>query len=324
LPNLQNLAPSSPTTIQLAMPQLSSTLMPDSLPALNLNGADIEIRAKLQSAPAVAEMPDAVFPDSDQLRAPLADEDILRWRTTAARTGSATSNDGAGWNDLFSKLRLSDDATEVDHTQTDATGLSLVGLDPRFVSPHATTVDSPGTAASVTSAPLGSAPLIRQMPVPSPSGQPIQVPTGDLNYEERAAAFSEQVGRRIMDNIRIEKWEVKIRLDPENLGPLDIRLDVDGNNVSAMFGVNSADVQSLLEQGLSKLRNSFESSGYTLNAWNFDSSNAGSSSSRRDKTAAAALAPLDEPAARKIAVAKNTALAARASSSSASAIDLFV
>jgi hypothetical protein len=91
-----------------------------------------------------------------------------------------------------------------------------------------------------------------------------------------------------------------------------------------MFGVNSADVQGLLEHGLSKLRSNFESSGYALNGWNFGASNPGNSSPRRDTPAPPVLAAIEAPV-RRAAIETNTqSLATRAASNPVSAVDLFV
>jgi hypothetical protein len=210
-------------------PQNSALNLPSMSPppqALTLDVSAILIRALPESAAGAATKQDPDLVAQQTSQSPLADEDILRWRTASVHASVAATAEGSDWNASFSKLRLSPEAlataaTAGNHEQ----GVPDPGLSttPSFTS----TVEAATTALTPSGAQAVPAPLAPRVAESAKAEQPIQVPAGDLTYEDRAAAFSEQVGRRIVESIRTEKWEVNIRLDPEHLAPLDIRLDVD-------------------------------------------------------------------------------------------------
>ena len=136
---------------------------------------------------------------------------------------------------------------------------------------------------------------------------------------------SDQVGRKIMESIRTDRWEVNIKLDPEHLGPLDIQLHVDGKNVNATLDVHSADVQNLLQQGLSKLKDHFESSGYALTGWNFGSSGAGNGAAPRRESSPASTSRASSSSVRSATnVGAETVAPLLRAATSDNAIDLFV
>jgi flagellar hook-length control protein FliK len=55
-----------------------------------------------------------------------------------------------------------------------------------------------------------------------------------------------------------------LRLSPEHLGPLEVRIDVRDGNVSVSFGVAHSETQAALEQALPRLRELFAAAGLQL------------------------------------------------------------
>jgi flagellar hook-length control protein FliK len=55
-----------------------------------------------------------------------------------------------------------------------------------------------------------------------------------------------------------------LRLSPEHLGPLEVRISVQSDQVSVWFGAAHADTRSALEQALPRLRDLFASQGLSL------------------------------------------------------------
>ena len=350
-------ASSEPWTqaLQVSGPAVDQTVF--SAPPLQrfaaLGAVQVSITPTLQQyAPAPQRLPTASdLPDAATLiarlsnQAPLADEDVLRWRATASRGLSSSMAKPAvteilddqplateasdriepQWNPVLSKSRLysaAQDAVATTAEQMPAIQ-NILSADTEVVSNTAIAAPLPMALTAVDQPNA----LIRgrEAQPAAQSSTPVTVPSSDLSYEDRAAAFSDQVGRKIMESIRTDRWEVNIKLDPEHLGPLDIRLHVDGKNVNATLDVHSADVQNLLQQGLPKLKDHFESSGYALTAWNFGSSGAGNGAAPRRESSPASTSRASSNAVRAAANVGAEAVAPllRAATSE-NAIDLFV
>ncbi len=56
----------------------------------------------------------------------------------------------------------------------------------------------------------------------------------------------------------------EFRLNPANLGPLEVRIDMDNDQVNVAFSSRHADVRDAVEQALPKLREMFEDKGLNL------------------------------------------------------------
>ena len=82
--------------------------------------------------------------------------------------------------------------------------------------------------------------------------------------------FSLSTARRILRlvktiaDISYDRIADSLRLSPEHLGPLEVRIDVRDGNVSVAFGVAHLDTQAALEQALPRLREMFAAAGLQL------------------------------------------------------------
>lgn len=82
-----------------------------------------------------------------------------------------------------------------------------------------------------------------------------------LRFEK---AFQAQVGRGLAQALRSGNGEVTLRLRPENLGQLSVRVQVQQNQVTATFEARHAEAQRMLEGSRDVLRQQLESRGLTV------------------------------------------------------------
>ena len=222
----------------------------------------------------------------------LRDEDVLRWRAFIHRSSSGTREPvqeiavQAASDEVLDPVSGSPrrGLSEVDFAAATAS-LRGFALERRQIltstaTPVSSTVlngvlpgDSPVNPAVMPLA--GTAPP--SVPVTAqadPLTTPLRVPDPALQHELRAEQFAEQVGRRLLQQIREDRWTVNLQLDPQRLGPMEIELQLEGNQVTAQVGVANAEVRHLLESALPKLRESLDSAGLNLANWSFAQSGA--------------------------------------------------
>ena len=222
----------------------------------------------------------------------LRDEDVLRWRAFIHRSSSGTREPvqeiavQAAGDEVLDPVSGSPrrGLSEVDFAAATAS-LRGFALERRQIltstaTPVSSTVlngvlpgDSPVNPAVLPLA--GTAPP--SVPVTAqadPLTTPLRVPDPALQHELRAEQFAEQVGRRLLQQIREDRWTVNLQLDPQRLGPMEIELQLEGNQVTAQVGVANAEVRHLLESALPKLRESLDSAGLNLANWSFAQSGA--------------------------------------------------
>ena len=222
----------------------------------------------------------------------LRDEDVLRWRAFIHRSSSGTREPvqeiavQAASDEVLDPVSGSPrrGLSDVDFAAATAS-LRGFAVERRQIltstaTPVSSTVlngvlpgDSPVNPAVLPLA--GTAPP--SVPVTAqadPLTTPLRVPDPALQHELRAEQFAEQVGRRLLQQIREDRWTVNLQLDPQRLGPMEIELQLEGNQVTAQVGVANAEVRHLLESALPKLRESLDSAGLNLANWSFAQSGA--------------------------------------------------
>ena len=226
----------------------------------------------------------------------LRDEDVLRWRAFIHRSSSGlrepaqelamqAASDGAldpasgtprrGLSEVdFAAATASLRGFALERRQiltstvTPVSSAALTEILPGDspVNPAALAAVLPATATALPSAPMTT--------LADPLTTPLRVPDPALQHELRTEQFAEQVGRRMLQQIREDRWTVNLQLDPQRLGPMEIELQLEGNQVTAQVGVANAEVRHLLESALPKLRESLDSAGLHLANWSFAQSGA--------------------------------------------------
>ena len=95
------------------------------------------------------------------------------------------------------------------------------------------------------------------VPTSAPVERLIHVPVRDPAWPQAVAAEI-----RFLTDQKVEA--ATLRLSPEHLGPVEVRIDVRDNNVNVSFGVAHGDTQAALEQALPRLREMFAAAGLNL------------------------------------------------------------
>lgn len=138
-------------------------------------------------------------------------------------------------------------------------GIADTSRDP--ASAGATTTDSAATlSGSNTAATLSAAHLSIAPHFHLDAGST----TADLSARVGTPAWTEELGTHLtwMTHQGIES--AALRLSPEHLGPLDIRISVQHGQASVWFGATQPDTRAALDQALPRLRELFASQGMTL------------------------------------------------------------
>lgn len=91
----------------------------------------------------------------------------------------------------------------------------------------------------------------------SAQSRPVQVPVGN-------AQWADEIGSRMTMMVEQGKHTASLRLSPEHLGPLEVRITVNGDQASVQFGAAHADTRNAIENALPRLREMFAAQGMTL------------------------------------------------------------
>jgi flagellar hook-length control protein FliK len=86
----------------------------------------------------------------------------------------------------------------------------------------------------------------------------------DLRAPVGTPAWNDELGGRLTWMAANGRESASLRLSPENLGPLEVRISVQDGEAKVWFGATHADTRSALEQSLPRLREMFASQGLVL------------------------------------------------------------
>jgi len=110
----------------------------------------------------------------------------------------------------------------------------------------------PAGAATVATVAVGNAASSSALPTTS-----VQTPLGQANWDQA-------VGERIQWMVGQKMQGAQVKLNPANLGPMEVRIQVQNDQASVQFTAHHAVVREALEAALPRLRDMFESSGVEL------------------------------------------------------------
>jgi flagellar hook-length control protein FliK len=98
------------------------------------------------------------------------------------------------------------------------------------------------------------------------SAQPAQSASRppELRAPLGSTAWADELGARVTWMIDRGEQVASLRLSPENLGPVEVRIAVREGETSVWFGAAHADTRAALEQSLSRLRDMLGASGLSL------------------------------------------------------------
>lgn len=87
--------------------------------------------------------------------------------------------------------------------------------------------------------------------------RPVQAPVG-------SSQWADEIASRLTLMTEQGKQAASLRLSPEHLGPLEIRISIKDDQASVWFGAAHADTRAAIEHALPRLRELFESQGMSL------------------------------------------------------------
>ncbi|HKE95602.1 MAG TPA: flagellar hook-length control protein FliK [Povalibacter sp.] len=94
-------------------------------------------------------------------------------------------------------------------------------------------------------------------PVDTGAARPLQHSVG-------SSAWADELGTRMVMMSERGQHSASLRLSPEHLGPLEVRIAVRDDQASVWFGAAHADTRAAIEQALPRLRELFASQGLSL------------------------------------------------------------
>jgi flagellar hook-length control protein FliK len=126
----------------------------------------------------------------------------------------------------------------------------------------AATEETPAPADSVNvTNPTYQPTIDTQQPVRATSDgaitRPVHVPVGSQGW-------AEEVGARLTLMTQKGEHTASLRLSPEHLGPLEVRISMRDDQASVWFGAAHADTRAAIEHALPKLRDMFTAQGMSL------------------------------------------------------------
>lgn len=91
----------------------------------------------------------------------------------------------------------------------------------------------------------------------SAHSRPVHVPVG-------TAQWADEIGSRMTMMVEQGRHTASLRLSPEHLGPLEVRITMNGDQASVQFGAAHVDTRNAIEDALPRLREMFASQGLSL------------------------------------------------------------
>ncbi len=163
-----------------------------------------------------------------------------------------------------------------------AASTALLRLDLREAGLKTAQLPNPGLG--LTDAPVadsdGQAPhsLAHASPEPGRATQPTHAATPLAwsstaaqraeQYEQLAQRLGEALGQRLQSQLERGQWKMQMRLDPAQLGRIDLELDMSAGGLDAVFRSDNQLTRELIAQSLPRLRESLNQSGTAVaNVW---------------------------------------------------------
>jgi flagellar hook-length control protein FliK len=151
--------------------------------------------------------------------------------------------------------------TSVTALSGDAQAAALMSMASKALEPGAD--DSAGPAAPDAPAfvlPTTTATALGRLQEPAPVFSASPTPTPDMGSD----SFDDAIGARMSWLADQKIGHAHIKVTPNEMGPVEVRLHLDGDKVNASFSSANADVRQALEQSLPRLREMLGQNGFQL------------------------------------------------------------
>ncbi|MCS3744747.1 flagellar hook-length control protein FliK [Xanthomonas arboricola] len=132
--------------------------------------------------------------------------------------------------------------------------MAVKALDP---ADDSAAVDAPDAPAFVLPT---AAPTLTRLQDPAPIFSASPTPTPEMGSD----TFDDAIGARLSWLADQKIGHAHIKLTPNEMGPVEVRLHLDGDKVNASFTAASADTRQALEQSLPRLREMLGQNGFQL------------------------------------------------------------
>jgi flagellar hook-length control protein FliK len=179
--------------------------------------------------------------------------------STASVTEATPSSNGASLQDLVRLIAQTVAADTNGQSVADATQLNA--------DPTKSSASDPSTADTTTDATAAGPGSLAHLGVashfPLPHTQN-DTHAGELESPVGSAAWDDELGSKLTWMTQNGLETGSLRVSPEHLGPVEVRISVQNGAASVWFGAGHPDTRAALEQALPRLREMFASQGMTL------------------------------------------------------------
>ena len=219
---------------------------------------------------------DSADPGADAAEAALASQALaasLAFTAVPPQAASATTSSDADSGDSVEATGASTGSPAQDllallaqKADTDASGTTsslLTSADataPKDAAPDASAAGAGPASAASSLAHLG----ISSHFAVQHARQDTNTASGELRAPVGSQAWNDELGNQLSWMTHQGIDSASLRLSPEHLGPVEVRISVQNGDASVWFGANHADTRAALEQALPRLREMFASQGLTL------------------------------------------------------------
>lgn len=257
LPTQPGLAPVDPSVDDVPLPVVDRTRVPDLQLTVQVEQAVRKADASISSTSPLLRMQLGAV-DSSQ------DPNSIT-KHIAVKAGlipQASTRDAV---DLPLALKAGNVLNETDQLFTSRLQMSTLNQ-PTELAAQKLSVESMLTPTQAASTDPLNASLMRSSIAPSVlSTEALSTPVQSSITETFARAdWGQGMGKQILWMVNQNISSAEFRLNPANLGPLEVRIDMDNDQVNVAFSSRHADVREAVEQALPKLREMFEEKGLNL------------------------------------------------------------
>jgi hypothetical protein len=133
-------------------------------------------------------------------------------------------------------------------------------------------LSGPGSVSSSAAAVVAS-PIV-ETPAPIQKGEAPERPVDsqpldlrehlDQGHEALSKRMGEALAARLLAQIDKGEWQIRLSVNPQHLGPIDIDLQMQGQRMEAQFQVAHGQTQALIQDSLPRLREAVGASGMDL------------------------------------------------------------
>jgi flagellar hook-length control protein FliK len=181
---------------------------------------------------------------------------------TAAGTAPGAGSDNVGGIDALAKR------TDLDATQAALDALTgdakLDAMDPSAAASTDSATTQTGASGAQNATGTPPAQIHALMTAHTAAGDVDVTPDATLRAPVGTHAWKDELGTQLTWMALNNRETASLRLSPEHLGPVEVRISMNDGGASVYFGASNPDTRSALEQSLPRLRELFASNGLVL------------------------------------------------------------